>query len=228
MAPLCGLTVSLRFTLTGGIQLVREKCFLQYIMKIIHSIVGTNSTGAFTCGVGVVGATNSVNLTESIYFYNLLNVSTSKCQTICLQEHVSVMSVCVFVCRISIYSGHALSLSSFPSLVSLAVGDSCSAAQLDDHLLAVVEGSLVSQLLQGPGCVCQHAHPLAGSRQKGGRKVAASQHHGLRLLPLAGPRLALLCTQQHTHTKLCYCGISGKLFYVISHQQPIRLQMLLV
>lgn len=93
------------------------------------------------------------------------------------------------------------SLSSVPSFFSLAVGDSSSAAQLDDHLLAVVEGSLISQLLQGAGCVCQHAHPLAGSRQKGGRKVAARQHYSLRLLPLAGPCLTLLCTQQYTHTQ---------------------------
>lgn len=84
-----------------------------------------------------------------------------------------------------------------PRPFSLAVGDGGAAAQLDDHLLAVVEGPLVSKLLQGAGRVRQHAHPLAGGRQKGGGKVAARQHHGLRLLPLAGPRLALLCT----HTK---------------------------
>lgn len=88
---------------------------------------------------------------------------------------------------------------------SLTVGDGGSAAQLDDHLLAVVKGPLVSQLLEGASCVCQHAHPLARSRQKGRRKVAARQHHSLRLLPLAGPRLALLCAQQHKD--LCYRGI---------------------
>lgn len=116
---------------------------------------------------------------------------------------VSLMSVCVFVCWRCFYiQWPCTSLSSFPSPFPLAVGDSSSAAQLDDHLLAVVEGSLVSQLLQGAGCVCQHAHPLAGSRQKGGRKVAARQHYGLRLLPLARPCLALLCTQQHKKTSV--------------------------
>lgn len=45
----------------------------------------------------------------------------------------------------------------------LAVGDSGAAAQFYDHLLAVVEGPLVSQLLQGAGSVGQHAHPLARS-----------------------------------------------------------------
>lgn len=46
----------------------------------------------------------------------------------------------------------------------LAVCDSGAAAQLDDHLLAVVEGALVPQLLQRAGGVGQHPHPLAGGR----------------------------------------------------------------
>lgn len=104
-----------------------------------------------------------------------------------------------------------------PSCVSLAVSDGGSAAQLDDHLLAVVKGPLVSQLLQGASCVGQHAHPLARSRQKRGGKVAACQHHSLRLLPLAWPRLALLCTQKNKGC--CYCGVSAEPFDSISHQQ---------
>lgn len=80
--------------------------------------------------------------------------------------------------------------------VCLAVGDRGAAAQLDDHLLAVVQGPLVAQLFQGARRVRQHAHPLAGRRQEGGREVAARQHHGLRLLPLARPRLALLCERE--------------------------------
>lgn len=97
-----------------------------------------------------------------------------------------------------------MSLSPFPSPscpFSLAVGDGGAAAQLDNHLLAVVEGPLVSQLLQGAGSVRQHAHPLAGSRQEGGGKVAARQHHGLCLLTLAWPHLALLCVQKKHRRK---------------------------
>lgn len=75
---------------------------------------------------------------------------------------LSFLFVCVCVRNVSIYSVHAC-LSAPPRAFSLAVGDSRAAAQLDDHLLAVVEGPLVSQLLQGAGRVRQHAHPLAGS-----------------------------------------------------------------
>jgi len=112
--------------------------------------------------------------------------------------------VCVFLYLrdVSIYSVHTCLSAPPQPFCSLAVGDSSAAAQLDDHLLAVVEGPLVSQLLQGAGSVCQHAHPLAGGRQEGGGKVAARQHHSLRLLPLARPRLALLCTQKHKETLL--------------------------
>lgn len=106
-----------------------------------------------------------------------------------------------------------------PPPFSLAVGDGGAAAQLDDHLLAVVEGPLVSELFQGAGCVGQHANPLARSRQKGGRKVAARQHHGLCLLPLAWPRLTLLC--RHKHKDRCYGGISGELFDVIPRQSGL-------
>lgn len=108
-----------------------------------------------------------------------------------------------------------------PFPVALAVGDGGAAAQFYDHLLAVVQGPLVSQLLQGASSVGQHAHPLARSRKKGRRKVATRQHHGLRLLPLARPHLTLLCT--HTHTKtVSYRGISGELFDVVNQQQPNR------
>lgn len=90
---------------------------------------------------------------------------------------------------------------SLPSLrlpvpFGLAVGDSGATAQLDDHLLTVVEGPLVSQLLQGASGVRQHSHPLAGGRQEGGGKVAARQHHGLCLLALPWPHLTLVCVQQ--------------------------------
>lgn len=125
--------------------------------------------------------------------YFLFSSFTSKYQTACVFQ----VSVLTRVRNASMYSVHACHAS-----FSLAVGDGGATAQLDDHLLAVVEGPLVSQLLQGARCICQHAHPLAGSRQKRGRKVAARQHHGLRLLPLARPRLALLCTQHHKKTLL--------------------------
>lgn len=103
--------------------------------------------------------------------------------------------------------------------LSLAVGDRGAAAQLDNHLLAVVKGPLVSQLLQGASGVGQHAHPLAGSRQEGGGKVAARQHHSLRLLALARPHLALFCIQQQNkkkqkkHTeRVIYFGVLGSNF----------------
>lgn len=120
---------------------------------------------------------------------------------VCLWGHVSFLYLCVFVCqRCFLYTMSMLvSRAPPPPSFCLAVGDSGTTAQLDDHLLAVVEGPLVSQLLQGAGCVRQHAHPLAGSRQKGGRKVTARQHHGLRLLSLAWPRLALFCGQKNTN-----------------------------
>lgn len=144
-----------------------------------------------------------------------------------------VFSVCVFfVCQRCFYIQcpcMSLDPSSPPSSpFSLAVGDGGAAAQLDDHLLAVVEGPLVSQLFQGASRVRQHAHPLTGSRQEGGRKVAARQHHGLRLLPLAWPRLALLCTQKKkrkekkTHENVSSVEFQGELLHVISHRQPIR------
>lgn len=87
-----------------------------------------------------------------------------------------------------------------PAHFCLAVGDGGATAQLDDHLLTVVEGPLVSQLLQGASGVCQHSHPLARSRKKGGGKVAARQHHSLCLLALAWPHLTLICIRQ---TKDC-------------------------
>lgn len=114
-----------------------------------------------------------------------------------------VFCLCDFICYRCLYiyiyictQRPCVSLSTHPPL---AVGDSGAAAQFYDHLLAVVEGPLVSQLLQGAGSVGQHAHPLARSRKKGRRKVAARQHHSLRLLPLARPHLTLLCT--HTTHK---------------------------
>lgn len=112
-----------------------------------------------------------------------------------------VFCLCDFICYRCLYiyictQRPCVSLSTHPPL---AVGDSGAAAQFYDHLLAVVEGPLVSQLLQGAGSVGQHAHPLARSRKKGRRKVAACQHHSLRLLPLARPHLTLLCT--HTTHK---------------------------
>ena len=119
---------------------------------------------------------------------------------LCVDVLLLLLLLLLYVRNVSIYSVCAI-LSAPPLQSSLAVGDGGAAAQLDDHLLAVVEGPLVSQLLQGAGRVCQHAHPLAGSRQEGGWEVAARQHHGLRLLPLAWPRLALLCTQTHTIKK---------------------------
>lgn len=87
----------------------------------------------------------------------------------------------------------------------LAVGDGGAAAQLDNHLLAVMEGPFVSQLLQGAGSVRKHAHPLARSRQEGGGKVAAGQHHGLCLLALARPHLTLLCRQREGGKKAIDC-----------------------
>lgn len=83
-----------------------------------------------------------------------------------------------------------------PVRVCLAVGDGGATAQLDDHLLTVVEGPFVSQLLQGASSVGQHPHPLAGGREEGGGEVATRQHHGLCLLALAWPHLALVCIQQ--------------------------------
>lgn len=135
---------------------------------------------------------------------------------VCLQ---GFFSLCVFFVRQKCFYIQCPCMSLSPPLpFFLAVGDCGAAAQLDDHLLAVVEGPLVSQLLQGAGCVRQHAHPLARSRKKGGWKVAARQHHGLRLLPLAGPRLALLCMQK-TQKGCSYRGIYRGFFNVISHQQ---------
>lgn len=133
---------------------------------------------------------------ESLHFLNLLKSCTSKCQTVwlCVCRSMILSSVFGSVRQTCFYIQCSCpSLVPSPSCVSLAVSDGGSAAQLDDHLLAVVKGPLVSQLLQGASCVGQHAHPLARSRQKGGGKVAACQHHSLRLLPLAWPRLALLC-----------------------------------
>lgn len=141
---------------------------------------------------------------DDMNLYSLINLFSSctpkmpDCMVVCLWEHISCVCLFLYVRDVSIYSVHAC-LSAPPRLppsLSLAVGDGGAAAQLDDHLLAVVQGSLVSQLLQGAGRISQHAHPLAGSRQKGGRKVAARQHHSLRLLPLARSRLTLLCTHR--------------------------------
>lgn len=119
-----------------------------------------------------------------------------------------VNCLCDFICYrclyiyIYVHNVHAC-LSAPPP--PLAVGDSGAAAQFYDHLLAVVEGPLVSQLLQGAGSVGQHAHPLARSRKKGRRKVAARQHHSLRLLPLARPHLTLLCTHTtHKNSQLLW------------------------
>lgn len=112
--------------------------------------------------------------------------------TVCVTLYVTDVYIYIYICT----QRPCVSLSTPPPL---AVGDSGAAAQFYDHLLAVVEGPLVSQLLQGAGSVGQHAHPLARSRKKGRRKVAARQHHSLRLLPLARPHLTLLCT--HTTHK---------------------------
>lgn len=120
---------------------------------------------------------------------------------VCLEEYLCCLGVSVS--EMFLYTVSVSQPLSPLVVVSLAVGDGGAAAQLDDHLLAVVEGPLVSQLLQGAGCVRQHAHPLARSRQKGRGKVAACQHHGLCLLPLAWPRLALLCAQKHEGCSYC-------------------------
>lgn len=83
-----------------------------------------------------------------------------------------------------------------PVCFCLAVGDGGAAAQLDDHLLTVMEGPLVSQLLEGASGIRQHSHPLARGRQEGGGKVATRQHHRLCLLALAWPHFRLVCNQQ--------------------------------
>lgn len=95
----------------------------------------------------------------------------------------------------------------------LGVGDGGATAQFDDHLLTVVEGTFVSQLLQGASGVCQHSHPLARSRKKGGGKVATRQHHRLCLLALAWPHFTLVCIQQRFFINQ---GNSNELFYVIN------------
>lgn len=113
-----------------------------------------------------------------------------------------------------------LSLPSLPLPVRfcLAVGDSGAAAQLDDHLLTVVEGPLVSQLLQGASGVRQHSHPLAGSRKEGGGKVATCQHHGLCLLALPWPHLTLICQQ----TKIVII-LFPPLLNIITGEKPVWL-----
>lgn len=126
---------------------------------------------------------------------NLLNSCSPKWDgvrfSVCLCVCVSGCHRCLYMYIKSMHVSQPL-----PFPLPLAVGDCCAAAQFYNHLLAVVEGPLVSQLLQGAGSISQHAHPLARSRKEGRRKVAARQHHGLRLFPLAGPRLALLCRQE--------------------------------
>lgn len=110
------------------------------------------------------------------------------------------------MCFTCIYVLLCLPLSPF----LLTVCDGGATPQFDDHLLAVVERPLVSQLLQGAGCVGQHAYSLAGSRQEGRGEVATRQHDSLCLLPLARPRLTLLCTTQQTVLQHCQPGISQK------------------
>lgn len=75
--------------------------------------------------------------------------------SVCVTLYVTDVYIYIYV-----HNVHACLLAPPPPL---AVGDSGAAAQFYDHLLAVVEGPLVSQLLQGAGSVGQHAHPLARS-----------------------------------------------------------------
>lgn len=124
----------------------------------------------------------------------------------CLWKHVCL---CASVYEMFLYTSVHASLS---APLALAVGDGGAAAQFDDHLLAVVEGPFVSQLLQGAGCISQHSHPLTRCRQEGGREVATCQHHRLGLLPLAGPRLALLCTKKHETSSVKCWSIHNGLF----------------
>lgn len=151
----------------------------------------------FCCLTGVMGGTTHEENPVWYESVQICSIAAHQRETVwfCLLSvwlYMLQMFIYIYICT----QRPCVSLSTHPPL---AVGDSGAAAQFYDHLLAVVEGPLVSQLLQGAGSVGQHAHPLARSRKKGRRKVAARQHHSLRLLPLARPHLTLLCT--HTTHK---------------------------
>lgn len=64
--------------------------------------------------------------------------------------------------------------------------DGGAAAQLDDHLLAVVQRPAVAQLVQRAGRLGQHPHTLARARQEAGREVAAGQQQCLGVFPWGG------------------------------------------
>lgn len=155
------------------------------------------------CLTGVMGGTTHEENPVWYESVQICSIAAHQRETVwfCL------LSVCVILYVTDVYIYMYIYVHNVHACLSappppLAVGDGGAAAQFYDHLLAVVEGPLVSQLLQGAGSVGQHAHPLARSRKKGRRKVAARQHHSLRLLPLARPHLTLLCTRTtHTHTQ---------------------------
>lgn len=71
-------------------------------------------------------------------------------------------------------------------LPHLSRRDGGAAAQLDDHLLAVVQRPAVAQLVQRAGGLGQHPHALARARQEAGREVAAGKQQRLGVFPWGG------------------------------------------
>lgn len=77
---------------------------------------------------------------------------------------------------------------------ALGGGNGCAPTQLDNHLLAVVAGALVSHLLQGAGGLSQQDSSLARGGEEGEGQVAAGQQDGCGSLslPRQGVQFTLL------------------------------------
>lgn len=76
-----------------------------------------------------------------------------------------------------------------PPPTLLPRGDRGAAAQLDDHLLAVVQRAAVAQLLQRARRLRQHPHALPGGREEAGGQVAGGEQQGLGVFPRRGVAL---------------------------------------
>lgn len=78
---------------------------------------------------------------------------------------------------------------------ALGGGNGCAPTQLDNHLLAVVAGALVSHLLQGAGGLSQQDSSLARGGEEGEGQVAAGQQDGCGSLSLPRQGVQFTCAQ---------------------------------
>lgn len=92
----------------------------------------------------------------------------------------------------------------------LARGNCSPTTQAHEHLLAIVQKPVITQLLKRASRLGQHAHALPGRRQEAGWQVAGGQEQSFSMLPPRGPRLQLRCCacaqEAASGAGLAYCS----------------------